>query len=142
MKSSLDIRFRNTHEVIMNINKLGKRLATNASRSGLRAGAQVLRRRVRETVPEDTGYTRENVKVHMRKPYEHRGITISVRMNAYQSHLIELGTRMRYTQSGASRGMMPAFHTMLLSLEETFPQSFAAIMAQLRKWMIQRGHWK
>jgi len=63
-------------------------------------------------------------------------------MNAYQSHLIELGTRMRYTQSGASRGMMPAFHTMLLSLEETFPQSFAAIMAQLRKWMVQRGHWK
>jgi hypothetical protein len=106
---SMEIRV-DASEVTKALDKLDSRQSGEAMKKAIRKGVQYLKPKVKLEAPKGkTGNLRKGVKYKVKKSRKYGGAYYgAVRSFAPHHHLVVAGSKPRYTNSGAYRGIMPA----------------------------------
>ena len=89
IESSVNIE--GMEELKKQLKKLDRRVRNNIVRSGMRAGASLVRREARSRVPVDTGNLKKNIKVSSRKRGEKITAKVYIHQDGFYGRFIELG---------------------------------------------------
>ena len=137
----LDAKIEGLDQLKKTLETLPFKLQRGALRSGVNAGAKIIALRARELAPR--GDTKNLVKgIKWRGRRAKKGMTTITAMavsTAPHAYLVEYGTAVRYTKSGAHRGAGPAQPHMRPALDEKWRESIDAVTMQVRKYLAKKG---
>lgn len=108
LSSGLTIRI-DAEEVTRALDNLDKRQSAKAMKAAVRAGGKYLKPKMKADAPVGpTGNLRKKVGSRVKKGRKSGDYFAAVRSFSRHHHLVVMGTRDRFTKSGAFRGRMPA----------------------------------
>jgi HK97 gp10 family phage protein len=106
--------------------KLGKKVTMSA----MRAGARVIKGRMAETVPVESGRLKKSLKIRQRQTLE--GVEVSVGTSFPYAHLVEFGTQPHKVNGRQHPGASPR-PFMRSAFNEKADEAVATIKSKLRK---------
>ena len=130
----LDAKIEGLSELEAALKKVAPKIAKGALRSGLLKGARLMGIRARQNCPVVTGNLKKSIKWRGRRQ---RGTIVAAALmaTAPHSHLVEFGTAVRYSKSGAHRGAMPPNRFMTRAMDEKWKESVEAVGIQIKKYL-------
>lgn len=133
-RPQLTLKLMTDKELIRKLERLDGRLRGSIARKAMRAASAPVIAAERQTAPVDLGNLRQSItkKIRTKAGRTYAVIGPAVPEGAH-AHLVESGTKERFTASGASRGSVTGVKWMERAFNQSAPQAIKEIEQKIKE---------